>query len=290
MSDVLARRYLAVMRAYPEGYRRERGEEILATLMERAGHRRWPPAREVLGLLSGALQARLSPGGPVVRAWAGGLRVAVLVLLALELAEHAVRLTDAYPRGRINLVLLACGLVAFHAVLRGRGVVAVLATVGWQAAVIRAGHWSPALAVATVLLLALIAVGLRERPAALSAGWWSMVPAATLVLHWPELSWPELAWVGSMNGWDYRQAVTITVIALLAVATLLDTRAAFVAAGLAVWQSVQEVLLITWAGDNPANTIFTDLYVTTWGVVAALLAVALLLGGHLLARRRASLV
>jgi hypothetical protein len=290
MSDVLARRYLAVMRAYPEDYRRERGDEILETLMERAGHRRWPPAREVLGLLSGALQARLSPGGPVVRAWAGGLRVAVLVLLALELAEHAVRLTDSYPRGRINLVLLAFGLVAFHAVLRDRRIVAVLATVGWQAAFIRAGHWSPALAVATVLLLALIAVGHGERLAALGQGWWTVVPATTLVLHWPELSWPELAWVGSMNGWDYRQAVTITVIALFAVATLLDARAAFVAAGLAVWQSVQEVLHITWAGDNPAGTIFTDLYVTTWGVVAAVTAAALMAGGHLLARRRAVLL
>jgi hypothetical protein len=32
MSDVLARRYLALMRLYPAAYRQDRGDEIVATL------------------------------------------------------------------------------------------------------------------------------------------------------------------------------------------------------------------------------------------------------------------
>jgi hypothetical protein len=84
--------------------------------------------------------------------------------------------------------------------------------------------------------------------------------------------------------------VIITVIALVAVVALLDARAAVAAAGLLAWQSAQEMVSIAWTGDNPENLIFTNLYVTTWGIVAAALAVTLLMGGHLLARRRARLI
>jgi hypothetical protein len=63
-----------------------------------------------------------------------------------------------------------------------------------------------------------------------------------------------------------------------------------VAAGLLAWQSVQETVSITWTGDNPQTLIFTHLYITTWGIVAAALAVTLLPAGHLLARHRARLI
>jgi hypothetical protein len=291
VSDILARRYLAVMRAYPEDYRRERGDEIIATLMERAGHRRWPPAREVLGLLSGALQARLSPGGPAGRVWGGGLRMAVLVLLALQLADQVfdeLWLLGWEVGPRIGAIQLAGGLVAFHSVLRGRRVLALIATAGWAAAWLRAGHLRLGLVVAFVLLLAWLAVARRDRPGALRPGWWSVVPAVAVLLYWPQLISPMDAF--GNNPYDYQQVVIITAIALLAVAALLDTRAAVVAAGLLVWQSVQETVSITWLGDNPMRIVFTNLYVTTWGVVAAVLAAGLLVGGHLLARRRASLI
>jgi len=291
VSDVLARRYLAVMRLYPAAYRQDRGDEIVATLLERAGSRRWPPPREVFGLLSGALQAHLSPGGSVRRNWAGGLRVAVLVLLALHLATQIIdqlSLSSAVLGPRIGALHLACGLVAFHALLRDRRVVALLVTVGWSAAWIRAGHLQLGLVVAIMLLLALLAVAHRQRLGALRLGWWSVVPVTTVLLYWPQLTLSPQTLGGFPNG--YQQIVIITAIALVAVVALLDARAAVVAAGLLAWQSLQETVTITWTGDNPEHLIFTNLYVTTWGIVAAVLAVTLLLGGHLLARRRTKLI
>jgi hypothetical protein len=291
VSDVLARRYLAVMRLYPAAYRQDRGDEIVATLLERAGSRRWPPPREVFGLLSGALQAHLSSGGSVRRNWAGGLRVAVLAVLALQLAAQILDelwLSPMVLGPRIGAIQLMCGLAAFHAVLRDRRVMSLLATAGWFAAWIRAGRLQIGLVVAIVLLLALLAVAHRQRLGALRLGWWSVVPVTTVLLYWPQLTLPLETLSGFPNG--YRQIVTITAIALVAVVALLDARAAVVAAGLLAWQSLQEMVTVTWMGDNPASRIFTNLYVTTWGVVAAVLTVTLLLGGHLLARRRAKLI
>jgi hypothetical protein len=291
VSDVLARRYLALMRLYPAAYRQDRGDEIVATLLERGGARRWPPTREVLGLVSGALQAHLSSEGPVRCSWAGGLRIAVLALLALQLADQVfdeLWLLGWVVGPRIGAIQLACGLVAFHAVLRDRRVLALIATVGWAAAWIRAGHLRLGLVVAIVLLLAWLAVARRDRLGALRPGWWSVVPAVAVLLYWPQLTLPMGAFAG--NPRDYQQIVIITAIALLAVAALLDTRAAVVAAGLLAWQSVQEMVSITWTGDTPQTLIFTNLSVTTWGIVAAVLTVTLLLGGHLLARHRARLI
>ncbi len=291
MSDVLARRYLAVMRLYPAAYRQDRGDEIVATLLERAGSRRWPPPREVFGLLSGALQAHLSSGGSVRRNWAGGLRVAVLAVLALQLAAQILDelwLSPMVLGPRIGAIQLMCGLAAFHAVLRDRRVMSLLATVGWFAAWIRAGRLQLGLVVAIVLLLVLLAVAHRQRLDALRLGWWAVVPVTTVLLYWPQLTLPLETLRGFPNG--YRQIVTITAIALVAVVALLDARAAVVAAGLLAWQSLQEMVTVSWIGDNPENLIFTNLYVTTWGVVAAVLAVTLLLGGHLLARHRAKLI
>jgi hypothetical protein len=193
MSDVLARRYLAVMRLYPAAYRQDRSDEIVATLLERAGSRRWPPPREVLGLLSGALQAHLSSGRSVRRTWAGGLRIAVLALLTLQLATQILDelwLSPAVLGPRIGAIQLVSGLVAFHAVLRDRRVVSLLATVAWSAAWIRAGHLQLGLVVAIVLLLALLAVAHRQRLDALRLGWWSVVPVTTVLLYWPQLALP----------------------------------------------------------------------------------------------------
>lgn len=291
MSDVLARRYLALMRLYPAAYRQDRGDEIVATLLERAGARRWPPVREVLGLVSGALQAHLSPEGSVRRSWAGGLRIAVLALLALQLADQVfdeLWLLGWETGPRIRAAQLACGLVAFHAVLRDRRALALIATAGWAAAWIRAGNLRIGLVVAVALLLAWLAVARRDRLGALRPGWWSVVPAVAVLLYWPQLVLPRGALEG--NPHDYQQFVIITAIALLAVAALLDSRAAVLAAGLLAWQSLQETVSVTRLGDNPPRAIFANLDVTTWGVVAAVLAAGLLLGGHLLARRRATLI
>ncbi|MCU7728154.1 hypothetical protein ODJ79_30935 [Actinoplanes sp. KI2] len=63
-STRLARRYRRWLLAYPRGYRRERGPEILATLLDAAGpDRSRPPAREAALLLRHGLGRRIAETG-----------------------------------------------------------------------------------------------------------------------------------------------------------------------------------------------------------------------------------
>jgi hypothetical protein len=285
VTDVLARRYLKLMRLYPSAYRAERGDEIVATLLERAGDRRRPPPREVLGLLRGALQAHLPPGGPARHAWTGGLRAAVLVLLAVAFARYLLRLLDAAPIGRIGLAHLACGLVALHAVRRDRRIVALVAALAWQAVFVRSGTWSPPVAIASLLLLVLLVVGRRKQLPALHPGWWVVAPAVALLLGGPQLAVKEPVYV-----YSYQWVVTAAAVVLLAALAWADARATFVAAGLLVWQGVVEMVHVSWVGDNPTGRIAAHVSGTWWGYVAVGAAAVLLVAGHLLARRRATLV
>lgn len=55
----LERRCRLLLRAYPAGYRQNRGEEIIGTLLETTpAGRSWPLARDVRGLVIGGLLAR----------------------------------------------------------------------------------------------------------------------------------------------------------------------------------------------------------------------------------------
>ena len=56
------RRYRRLLWAYPRWYRRERGREILTTLLDAAApDRRWPSARDAADLLRGGLRRRVGP-------------------------------------------------------------------------------------------------------------------------------------------------------------------------------------------------------------------------------------
>lgn len=93
MSESLARRYRRLLSAYPGTYQRERGDEILATLLDMsAPGRRWPAPREVAGILVGAAHThmRVNLSRPAREIWAGGLRLAALFLLAQACSEAAI--------------------------------------------------------------------------------------------------------------------------------------------------------------------------------------------------------
>ena len=97
--QVLARRYRAVMWAYPRAFRVSRGDELLGTLLDCAGpQQRWPSARQVASVLVEGLRVRLGAGGRLTagQVWRDGLQVAVLLLLSWELAQiAAVSVVDA---------------------------------------------------------------------------------------------------------------------------------------------------------------------------------------------------
>jgi hypothetical protein len=88
MSAEAERRYSRLLRLYPEAYRRERGAEILATLME-AGR---PVGRETAALILGGLRARAGLTGFTApgRLWLSALRLAALALVAQATAQAAV--------------------------------------------------------------------------------------------------------------------------------------------------------------------------------------------------------
>ncbi|EXG80533.1 hypothetical protein [Cryptosporangium arvum] len=129
MSGDLERRYARVLRLYPKAYRRERGPELLATLLEASAR---PKRRELPALLLGALRAhagsdRRTAGGT----WVAASRVAALMVLVYAITTAPVRagITLAYglPHGwwlieqsLPELVAAPVGLLALAAAVLGR--------------------------------------------------------------------------------------------------------------------------------------------------------------------------
>src|SRR5262252_2974461 len=84
-SGQLERRYRQLLRTYPHSYREQRGEEMLATLLDTAAPgQTWPSAGDVADIGRGALRERL--GLAAVPGFAAGLRVAGPASLALTTA------------------------------------------------------------------------------------------------------------------------------------------------------------------------------------------------------------
>ncbi|MET9336796.1 MULTISPECIES: hypothetical protein [unclassified Nonomuraea] len=194
----LERRYRWLLRAYPNGYRADHGDELLGILLDSAEPgRAIPPAREAVALVVGGIRARVisAAQGP---AWTDGLHRGVVALAMLNLAV-LIPYAGGIP------LWLALSAVAFVLVLRGHvrlalpvaGAVAVKVTAitmghPWLDAtllpVFPDGPWSgPALyghggPIAPLTSNALIVAGLlvlasrRERPRARSWWWLAAVP------------------------------------------------------------------------------------------------------------------
>lgn len=193
--DVLERRYRSLLRIYPASYRQERSEELLDTLLTSDAGRRCPSARQVAGLLRGALRVRAGVAGDdpgaVVR-WQG-LQLTAVALMAYGTA-HAIsevwplwaadeqvswRLPDTVTAGLMVVTLLLCTLgLARNALVAGSlaVIVPLVATPG--AAIDRTGSavwWS------AVLAVTLIAAGLRRPAAVPSLGWTARGLTATAI-------------------------------------------------------------------------------------------------------------
>jgi hypothetical protein len=147
----LERRYRALLACYPPEHRREYQEEMLGVLLDDApAGRRWPGARDVAALLSGALRARARYS---VRALAD------------------VRWREAAAASGVLAVLVLFGYALRPLLLGYTWVVAIRApTGGWRwslADELLAWHsWPRAVAWAGV---AILVVAGRRRPAVLAA-------------------------------------------------------------------------------------------------------------------------
>jgi hypothetical protein len=180
MNDAIERRYHRLLMAYPARYRAERGEEIVATLLEAAPPgRRWPTAREAVDLLGSGLVARLGFGhvpalaagaaiaAPVALAAAGGLGAFEWVP-AVGLPPYYSQPPDVLePGGLARLVWPVVALAAAAAPRVGRVLIAGgLVLTGWVASTyVAAGLYGSLGALAMLAVFGLIAAIGWPRPA-----------------------------------------------------------------------------------------------------------------------------
>jgi hypothetical protein len=165
----LERRCRSLLRAYPRWYRRQRGDEMLATLLEASQPgQRWPSARDTRALLVGGLRVRatqdqrLTTAANLRLAAQLGAALTLLLLVAGNLTSAVLILTHTYPQNIGIGYWFVYGLLAVATVVAAwfapRPVVAVLAAAAAGAAVW--GYWGSdrAMAILPAGLLVLLAV------------------------------------------------------------------------------------------------------------------------------------
>jgi len=106
----LERRVRLLLRAYPPGYREDRGEEMLGTLLEATPQGRdWPAARDSWSLLAGGIRARRAANRQL--GLATSLRQAVILGLAVYLSWGASQLFAIDSHDRVYRLAMLAGLL-----------------------------------------------------------------------------------------------------------------------------------------------------------------------------------
>ena len=129
-SDVLEKRYRMLLRAYPAGYRRERADELIDTLIgDEPTTRRWPSVRQAASLIRGALQVH---GGSTaarptaVLLWQG-IHLGAMAVLALGALMGLDDLVEAFQFGGFSDPLTVLRDQGIHAVMVSAALVALVA-------------------------------------------------------------------------------------------------------------------------------------------------------------------
>lgn len=127
----LERRCRLLMRAYPAGYRRERGDEIIATLLEATPEgRRRPLARDMRALIMGGLRARAAQHRGLTTAV--NLRLAVMAGVCIYLGMAAAGDLDSFVTGELDRAVPTLGSSGWPVLLAGL-LMAVVVAVAWLA-------------------------------------------------------------------------------------------------------------------------------------------------------------
>jgi hypothetical protein len=183
------RRSRWLLRAYPAEYRRERGEELIGTLLETTPDgRTWPRMRDVRALATGGLRARAAQNRH--RTTVANLRVAMMAGVALFLAFWVARYLSsvagastwhAWPAALTGLLIATTVLLAWITprFIALTGALAAAAAVSYFA--LARGHLVGPAVIQLVCLAGLVALIPRtERP---SRRWlWLVGLIAALVL------------------------------------------------------------------------------------------------------------
>jgi hypothetical protein len=270
----LERGYRRLLRAYPAWYRRDRGEEILDTLLVAAPHgRTWPSLRDSSALIVGGLRVRAGQGRRLTTAV--NLRLAVLFGVLLWLAKlSSSDLSFAcegwlhwVPPGQHFAYQAACGLgmlvVAGAAWFAPRPVVAAVSLITaaactwpWQ------GPWWLLGQPTMLAVLALLALG-KER---LPRSWFCLFGAAFAVQtlkSFAAFTPPQYA----LNFWLFSHLPLATVVAVVLWAVV-DARPA-IAVGISAALGTAIPFVTYWYDTTFGYSWFWPL---EWGAVLALVA------------------
>jgi hypothetical protein len=251
----LERRCRLLLRAYPAAYRRDRGEEIIGTLLEATpAGRSWPLVRDVRGLITGGLRARAALNRRLTTA--ANLRVAVVAGAAIFLAciaandvifavfafthRHGAWRLAEWPLLPVGALL---GLAAALAWAGSRRSVLVAAVIAAAVALLLTAHWQSVLGWPIAQLGCLAVLALLDRgevrlgrgwlwPVALVVAWLLVefpVPGGVMPASWALSTFALLAGMGIVSllwaAIDARLAVAMAVFLLanwlpLAITTL----------------------------------------------------------------------
>jgi hypothetical protein len=172
-SDVLEKRYRMLLRAYPAGYRRERADELIDTLIgDEPTTRRWPGVRQAASLIRGALRVHggsTAPRPTAVLLWQG-IHLGAMAVLALGALIGLDDLVEAFQFGGYSDPL---------AVLRDQGIHVVMVTAALVALVAGRTRAAAVLVVAAVVVPTAVSqyLFLNGLPQ-----WWAPVVATPLII------------------------------------------------------------------------------------------------------------
>lgn len=171
----LERRYRWLLRAYPSWYRRDCGDDMLGTLLDRESGGGWPAPGEALALVTGGLRVRSSLNRRL--STTAGLRLAALFGLALVVTVRAGHLLGVdlvfvlHPlaaRGGLSGYQVACEMLSLSAAascwIARRAVTVTLAV---AAAVLCVTGFTGTVAIlpaGTLIALALLSLGSERMP------------------------------------------------------------------------------------------------------------------------------
>jgi hypothetical protein len=202
----LERAYRRLIRAYPRAYRRARGNEIVATLLDGAAPgQRYPRAREVVDVVTGGVRQHLGVGGSA--GYADGLRTVLPVAIVLATATAAaVRVGGLDSVSRIQPYAYAWCLTLVAWAIRpsaGRVLTVLAALFTLRIAVMWSYEFGPVFGVCLMgLVAAFAAVAAPPEPATvdgreIGSALWSLpgrilalaVGSGLVAVAWPDASW-----------------------------------------------------------------------------------------------------
>jgi hypothetical protein len=285
VSEVLVRRYRALLVAYPPAYRARRGGELLATLLDGARPgQRWPRRREAASIAVQGMRARLdaatvrTPGA----VWSEGLHRGALLVLGYAYSQFAVDLLSNRLSTLGGLAILVLALSATVAALRDHRIAALGLTVAWLVVSTPQRGWSWPVTVA-VIVLAGSSVRWRSPRQPRSPGW-VLAPALMLTA---ELAWhlvPTDVAHANLVRW-LADGVVVAFIVFASVGLVLDPRIPIGVACLGVGIALENVVTIARFVDA-GQPVFRP---RPEAMVTLVLVTGLFLGSHLRSRQLARL-